>query len=66
MEEDPTQMRENLYADILAALGTYGNKANMIRFFINGEGFGTFNLLDDITMYSYIRSMFHNDHPPSK
>ncbi|KAI9299504.1 spore coat protein coth, partial [Cunninghamella echinulata] len=59
MEEDPTQLREKLYADILRAMGTYGNEANMIRFFINGEGMGTFNMLDDIPNYSYIRAMFY-------
>ncbi|KAF9402999.1 hypothetical protein BGZ94_004753 [Podila epigama] len=66
MEEDPTQIREKLYADALRALGTYGNEANMIRLFINGEGFGTFNLLDDITEYSFPKAMFYNNKPPEK
>ncbi|GAA5810079.1 Invasin CotH3 [Mucor flavus] len=59
MEEDPTQIRERLYSDVLHALGTYANEANMIRLFINGAGFGTFNMLDDITEYSYINAMFY-------
>lgn len=59
MEEDPTQIRERLYADVLHALGTYANEANMVRLFINGQGFGTFNMLDDITDYSYINAMFY-------
>jgi hypothetical protein len=66
MEEDPTQMREKLYADCLRAMGTYANEANMLRIFINGEGFGTFNLLDNTQTYSYIRSMFYGGNPPSK
>lgn len=59
MEEDPTQIRERLYSDVLHALGTYANEANMVRLFINGAGFGTFNMLDDITEYSYINAMFY-------
>ncbi|KAI8388794.1 coth protein-domain-containing protein [Radiomyces spectabilis] len=66
MEEDPTQLREKLYADILQALNTYGNRANMIRFFINGQAYGTFNLLDDVPEYSYIRAMFYGGNPPEK
>lgn len=66
MEEDPTQMREKLYADVLKAMGTYGNEANMVRFFINGEGFGTFNLLDDVTQYSYINALFYGGKPPAE
>lgn len=59
MEEDPTQIRERLYSDVLHALGTYANEANMVRLFINGQGFGTFNMLDDVTEYSYINAMFY-------
>lgn len=66
MEEDPTQMREKLYADCLRAMGTYANEANMVRYFINGQSFGTFNLLDDVSKYSYIRAMFYNGNPPAK
>ncbi|CAO3574125.1 unnamed protein product [Mortierella alpina] len=65
MEEDPTQIREKLYADAARALGTYANEANMVRLFINGVGFGTFNLLDDITQYSYPKAMFYAGHPPN-
>ncbi|KAF9940553.1 hypothetical protein BGZ67_007363 [Mortierella alpina] len=63
MEEDPTQIREKLYADVARALGTYANEANMVRLFINGVGFGTFNLLDDITQYSYPKAMFYAGNP---
>lgn len=66
MEEDPTQMREKLYADCLRAMGTYANEANMVRYFINGQSFGTFNLLDDVTKYSYLRAMFYNGNPPAQ
>lgn len=66
MEEDPTQMREKLYADVLDALGAPGNRANMVRLFINGQGFGTFNMLDDVIQYSYIRAVFYNGQPPLK
>lgn len=59
MEEDPTQIRERIYTDVLHAMGTYANEANMVRLFINGQGFGTFNMLDDITEYSYINAMFY-------
>lgn len=59
-------MREKLYADILQAMGTYSNRANMIRFFINGQGFGTFNMLDDVPQYSYIRAMFYDGKPPQQ
>ncbi|KAK3833693.1 MAG: coth protein-domain-containing protein [Linnemannia gamsii] len=64
-EEDPTQIREKLYADIGRAMGSYTNEANMIRLFINGDGFGTFNLLDDTTDFSYIDAMFHAGNPPA-
>ncbi|RCI00230.1 hypothetical protein CU097_010074 [Rhizopus azygosporus] len=66
MEEDPTQMREKLYADCLRAMGTYANQANMVRLFINGRGYGTFNMLDDIPKYSYIRANFYAGHPPEQ
>ncbi|CAO3682479.1 unnamed protein product [Rhizopus stolonifer] len=66
MEEDPTQMREKLYADCLRAMGTYANQANMVRLFINGEGYGTFNMLDDIPKYSYINANFYGGHPPDQ
>ncbi|OBZ85245.1 hypothetical protein A0J61_06704 [Choanephora cucurbitarum] len=65
-EEDPTQLREKLYADLARQMGTYANMANTIRFFINKEGMGTFNLLDDVTMYSYINAMFYNGNPPER
>ncbi|CAO3607134.1 unnamed protein product [Cunninghamella echinulata] len=66
MEEDPTQIREKLYADILRAMGTNANQANMIRFFINGEFFGTFNMLDDIPNYSYVRANFYKGELPKQ
>ncbi|KAG1466485.1 hypothetical protein G6F46_000142 [Rhizopus delemar] len=66
MEEDPTQLREKLYADIARKMGTYANEANMVRFFINKEGMGTFNMLDDVIMYSYINAMFYNGNPPQQ
>ncbi|KAI8089901.1 coth protein-domain-containing protein [Halteromyces radiatus] len=66
MEEDPTQMREKLYADVLKAMGSYGNEANMVRLFINGQGFGTFNLLDDVTQYSYINARWYAGKPPAE
>ncbi|KAF9971017.1 hypothetical protein BGZ73_006098 [Actinomortierella ambigua] len=66
MEEDPTQIREKLYADILQAMGTYVNEANMVRYYINGYGMGTFNLLDDITQYSFPRAMWYNGKPPAQ
>ncbi|KAI9480830.1 MAG: coth protein-domain-containing protein [Benjaminiella poitrasii] len=65
MEEDPTQIRERLYSDVLHALGTYANEATMIRLFINGQGFGTFNMLDDITEFSYINALFHGGQAPA-
>ncbi|KAI7903665.1 coth protein-domain-containing protein [Cokeromyces recurvatus] len=66
MEEDPTQLRERLYSDVLHALGTYANEATMIRLFINGDGFGTFNILDDITEFSYVNALFHGGQAPAK
>jgi spore coat protein CotH len=65
-EEDPTQMREKLYADCLRAMGTYANQANTARFFINNQGMGAFDMLDDITYYSYIRANFYGGNPPEK
>ncbi|CAO3638212.1 unnamed protein product [Cunninghamella blakesleeana] len=65
MEEDPTQIREKLYADLLRSMGASANQANLIRFFINGEFFGTFNMLDDIPHYSYVRANFYNGTLPS-
>lgn len=66
MEEDPTQLREKLYADIARKMGTYANEANMVRFFINKEGMGTFNMLDDVIMYSYINAMFYGGDAPEQ
>ncbi|CEP17296.1 hypothetical protein [Parasitella parasitica] len=66
MEEDPTQLREKLYADIARNMGTYANEANMIRFFVNKEGMGTFNMLDDVIMYSYINAMFYGGDAPDE
>ncbi|KAG0257964.1 hypothetical protein BG011_003631 [Mortierella polycephala] len=66
MEEDPTQIREKLWADASRAMGTFANEANMIRMFINGDGYGTFNLLDDITEYSYPSAMFYDGKPPAQ
>lgn len=66
MEEDPTQIRERLYSDILHAMGTYANEATMVRLFINGQGFGTFNMLDDITKFSYTNAMFYGGNTPEK
>jgi hypothetical protein len=65
-EEDPTQIREKLYADVARAMGTYANEANMVRLFINNQAFGTFNLLDDTTEYSYISAMFYGGKPPAQ
>ncbi|KAG1454123.1 hypothetical protein G6F56_007399 [Rhizopus delemar] len=65
MEEDPTQIRERLYADILHAMGTYANEATMVRLFLNGQGFGTFNMLDDITKPSFVNAMFYDGKPPA-
>lgn len=65
-EEDPTQMREKLYADISRQMGTYANEANLIRYFVNKEGMGTFNMLDDVILYSYINAMFYNGTEPSE
>lgn len=66
MEEDPTQLREKLYADIARKMGTYANEANLVRFFINKEGMGTFNMLDDVIMYSYINAMFYDGKAPEQ
>ncbi|KAI8336537.1 coth protein-domain-containing protein [Chlamydoabsidia padenii] len=63
MEEDPTQIREKLYADVLRAMGVYAPQANMIRFFINKESFGTFNMLDDVPTFSYIQAVFNGGNP---
>ncbi|KAI8086447.1 coth protein-domain-containing protein [Halteromyces radiatus] len=66
MEEDPTQIREKLYADVLRAMGTYAPQANMIRFFINGQSMGTFNMLDDIPNYSYIQAVLFGGKLPEQ
>ncbi|KAI8887926.1 hypothetical protein K501DRAFT_174301 [Backusella circina FSU 941] len=65
-EEDPTQLREKLYADISRSMGTYAGAANMIRIYINNESVGTFNVLDDVSKYSYIRAMFYNGTAPGE
>jgi hypothetical protein len=65
MEEDPTQIRERLYTDVLHALGSYANEASMVRLFINGQGFGTFNMLDDTTQFSYIDAQFNGGKTPA-
>lgn len=65
-EEDPTQLREKLFADISRSMGTYVGEANLVRFFVNKEGMGTFNMLDDVIKYSYINAMFYNGNPPAQ
>jgi hypothetical protein len=62
MEQDPTQIREKLYADILYALGSYSNQANYVRIYINKEGYGTFNLVDDVIQYSFINAVFYGNY----
>lgn len=59
MDQDPTQIREKLYADILSAMGVYANQANYARIYINKDGYGTFNLVDDVIEYSYINAVFY-------
>ncbi|KAG2181758.1 hypothetical protein INT44_008573 [Umbelopsis vinacea] len=65
MELDPTQMREKLYADILYAIGAYSNQANYVRIYINKDGYGTFNLVDDVIQYSFIDAVFYGGSAPS-
>jgi hypothetical protein len=65
-EEDPTQLREKLFADISRSMGTYVGEANLVRFFVNKEGMGTFNMLDDVIKYSYINAMFYDGNPPAQ
>ncbi|KAI8575830.1 hypothetical protein K450DRAFT_259744 [Umbelopsis ramanniana AG] len=64
MEQDPTQMREKLYADILYAIGAYSNQANYVRIYINKDGYGTFNLVDDVIQYSFIDAVFYGTVTP--
>jgi hypothetical protein len=61
MEQDPTQIREKLYADILSAIGGYANQANYVRIYINKDGYGTFNLVDDVIQYSFINAVFYGN-----
>ncbi|CDS09944.1 hypothetical protein LRAMOSA02621 [Lichtheimia ramosa] len=65
-EEDPTQMREKLYSDILQAMGVYVGDANIVRFYINGQGMGTFAMIDDVQQYSYINAVFYDGKPPQQ
>lgn len=65
-EEDPTQLREKLWADISRSMGTYVGESNLVRFFVNKEGMGTFNMLDDVIKYSYINAMFYGGNTPSQ
>jgi hypothetical protein len=67
MDLDPTQMREKLYADILYSIGAYSNQANYVRIYINKDGFGTFNLVDDVIQYSFVNAVFYGTgNAPSK
>jgi hypothetical protein len=47
-------------------MGTYAGAANMIRIYINNVSVGTFNVLDDVSKYSYIRAMFYNGTAPGE
>jgi hypothetical protein len=63
-DEDPTNMREKIYADTLKAAGCPANEANLIKMYINGESIGFFTQVDDVNIDSFALAMFYGDMNP--
>ncbi|KAI8333473.1 coth protein-domain-containing protein [Chlamydoabsidia padenii] len=55
---DPTQVREKLYLDCLAAAGATTLSGSFVRVFINDQPFGLYTLADDISTH-LIDSVVH-------
>ncbi|KAI9301632.1 coth protein-domain-containing protein [Cunninghamella echinulata] len=55
---DPTQVREKLYLDCLAAAGATTLSGSFVRLFVNNEPYGLYTLMDDISTHT-IDNMIH-------
>ncbi|CAO3625656.1 unnamed protein product [Cunninghamella blakesleeana] len=55
---DPTQVREKLYLDCLAAAGATTLSGSFVRLFINNEPYGLYTLMDDVSTH-LIDNMLH-------
>ncbi|ORX45901.1 hypothetical protein DM01DRAFT_1364539 [Hesseltinella vesiculosa] len=55
---DPTQLREKLYLDCLAAAGATTLSGSFVRLFVNNQPYGLYTLMDDISTHT-IDNMLH-------
>ncbi|KAI8060358.1 coth protein-domain-containing protein [Gongronella butleri] len=55
---DPTQVREKLYLDCLAAAGATTLSGSFVRLFVNNEPYGLYTLMDDISTHT-VDNMLH-------
>jgi len=58
-EEDPTQLREKIYGQLLNAAGCPVIQANNIRLYVNMSPVGSYVMDDNADQKSFIRAMFH-------
>jgi len=59
--EDPTFMRQDLYGDILNALGYPTIQSVKTRVYVNGRAVGYYILQEEAASESFVRSAFHGD-----
>jgi len=59
--EDPTFMRQDLYGDILNALGYPAIQSIKTRVYVNGRAVGYYILQEEAASESFVRAAFHGD-----
>ncbi|ORX81020.1 hypothetical protein BCR32DRAFT_293523 [Anaeromyces robustus] len=59
--EDPTFMRQDLYGDIMNALGYPTIQSVKTRVYVNGRAVGYYILQEQAASESFVRSAFHGD-----
>lgn len=64
IEEDPLQLREKTYMNMLNAAGVPTLQANLIRLYVNKEPVGTYAINDDGDQKSFIKAVFHGPATP--
>lgn len=63
-EEDPLQLREKTYMNMLNAAGVPVLQSNNVRLYVNKEPVGTYVINDDGDQKSFIRALFHGPATP--
>jgi len=59
--EDPTNLRQDIYCNMLAAAGAPVLRNNKARVFINKYPQGFYSLQEEPISYSYVSSVYHGD-----